>query len=121
MFELSQNQMTILLVGLVFGALFGPLTARSSNRREPIYGGLPAHFFHILAAIALVAPLPSILTGLVLGEGLLGLPIAISLLLSGFVFLLIFAAFENPARIKHKPEESDEPGWTAEDAMKSGL
>ncbi len=108
------------LVGLVFGLIVGPLTARSSIRREKIYGGTPAKLLHLLAAGMYVATPPTILTGVIVGVGLKTLfPLALALIFGSLGILLIFATFEKQARPAH--DAKSERGWTAEDARTSGL
>lgn len=110
----------MLLVGLVFGLIVGPLTARSSIRREKIYGGTPAKLLHLLASGMYVATPPTILTGVIVGVGLKTLfPLALLLIFGSLGILIIFAIFEKQAR--PAPDAKSERGWTAEDARTSGL
>ncbi|KAB2857689.1 MAG: hypothetical protein F9K46_12650 [Anaerolineae bacterium] len=110
----------MLLVGLVFGLIVGPLTARSSVRREKIYGGTPAKLLHLLASGMYVATPPTVLTGVVVGVGLKTLfPLALLLIFGSLGVLLIFATFETRARPIANAKLDH--GWTAEDARKSGL
>ncbi len=121
---LSQDQMTILIAALAFAVTLGPLTARSTIKREPLYGGFPAHLFNFLGSMGFVALLPSVLAGLLIGAGLAGLPVAIVLLLSSLLFFMIAAIFELPARKRLKldaPQQDDEPTWTEANARQSGL
>ncbi len=110
----------MLLVGLGFGLIVGPLTARSSNRREKIYGGTPAKSLHLLASGMYVATPPTVLTGVIAGVGLRTLfPLALVLIFGSLGVLLIFATFEKQAR--PASDAKSDRGWTAEDARKSGL
>lgn len=110
----------MLLVGLGFGLMVGPLTARSSMRREKIYGGMPAKGLHLLASGMYVATPPTILTGVFAGVGLKTLfPLALVLIFGSLGVLMIFAAFEKQAR--PASDAKSDRGWTAEDARKSGL
>lgn len=102
------------------GLILGSLTARSSHRRDPVIGGLPAQVFHWLSAVAFVAILPSVLTGLILGVIHFAIPIAIGMLFASMAAAGLYAVFELPAR-KARPVMVEDRGWTAEDALKSGL
>ncbi|MBZ0317633.1 MAG: hypothetical protein K8L91_14525 [Anaerolineae bacterium] len=110
----------MLLVGLVFGLIVGPLTARSSIRREKIYGGTPSKSLHLLASGMYVATPPTILTGVIVGVGLKTLfPLALALIFGSLGVLMIFAIFEKQARPVR--DTKLDRGWTAEDARTSGL
>lgn len=113
-----------LAVCVIFAAILGPLTARSSMRREPVYGGLAARVFHLIGASAVIGVVPGVLTALILGGGFrVALPIALMFLAVSFAALLLFALFERPARTAHLAHlaQRQDQGWTAEDARKSGL
>jgi hypothetical protein len=119
---MTTNQIIILAISLIFALILGPLTARSSARREPIYGGLPAHIFHVLGSMAFVALVPTVLTGIILGEGLAALPYAVALLVTSLLSVFIFAIIEKPARQRNMPKAVEtDVAWTAEDAARSGL
>jgi hypothetical protein len=106
---------------IIFAAIFGPLTARSSMRRAPIYGGVLAKAFHLLGASAIIGVVPGVITALILGGGFgVAFPVALLFLAIGFGTLLLFAIFERPARTLHLVQEQSR-GWTAEDARTSGL
>jgi hypothetical protein len=110
-----------LIISAVFGIVVGPLTARSSNRREPIYGGVTAHVFHVAGAIAYAAVLPAVLSALILGGGFrTAAPLALALVAASLLALTLFAVVERPIRI-HRLDERKESGWTEEDARTSGL
>ena len=112
------------IVCIIFAVIFGPLTARSSLRREPVHGGLLPVLFNLLGASALVAVLPGVITALVLGGGFrLAFPLALACVAISLGALMIFAALEYPARSRFEAEQQrkTEQGWTEEDARRSGL
>lgn len=110
----------MLLVALTFGLIVGPLTARSSMRREKVYGGTPAKALHLLASGMYVAAPPTILTGAFAGVGFKTLlPLALAMIFGSLGVLIIFATFEKEARPATVTKL--DRGWTAEDARKSGL
>jgi uncharacterized membrane protein (DUF485 family) len=112
-----------LLVGLAFAVVFGFLTARSSNKREKIYGGLLAQVFHYIGAGSFVAVLPVVLTSLIVGGGFkLAFPMGVGFLVTSLVALVVFAIFERPALEAAKRKiKTEDRGWTKEDAISSGL
>lgn len=106
-----------LLIGLGFGLVLGYFTARSSARREKIYGGQAAMIFHYIGAAAVTGVLPVVLSSLILGGGFgTAFPLAISFMLTGFLSLVIFAIIEQPARSVQLAK-----GWTEQDARTSGM
>ena len=110
-----------LTISLVFGIVVGALTARSSHRREPIYGGVPAHVFHVAGAIAYAAVLPAVLSTLILGGGFrTAATLALTLVTTSLLTLMLFAVVERPVR-NQRLNQRDESGWTEEDARTSGL
>jgi MFS family permease len=111
----------MLLVGAAFAVVFGPLTARSTERREKIYGGTVARVLNLIASVLFVAIVPTVLTGVILGHGFLGLPYALAYFLASFIVLLIYAMIERPAREANVTERSIVQGWTEQDARSSGL
>ncbi|NWG15121.1 MAG: hypothetical protein HXY41_00665 [Chloroflexi bacterium] len=116
---MDRTSLTLLIVAALIVVFCVPL-ARSSNRRDQIYGGAAARFFHFIGAAAYVGVLPSALFGsFLVGPLKLGIPLALGLLAISLLALLLYAVFEQPARAKRVPEK--ERGWTAEDALKSGL
>jgi hypothetical protein len=112
-----------LLVGLAFAVVFGFFTARSSNRREKIYGGLLAQAFHYIGAGSFVAVLPVVLVSLIVGGGFnLAFPMGVGFLVTSLAALVIFAFFERPAlEAAKRSEAAEDHGWTKEDAISSGL
>lgn len=114
-----ENAQVALLVGLGCAAALGYFTARSSARREKIYGGQAALIFHYIGAAAVTGVLPVVLASLILGGGFgTAFPLAVSFMITGFVALVIFAVIEQPARSKHVQTSR---GWTEHDARTSGL
>ena len=106
-----------ILIGVGFGLVLGYFTARSSARREKIYGGQVAHLFHYLGSAAVTGVLPVGLSSLILGAGFgTAFPLGVSFMIAGFLALVIFAVLEHPARASHVPQ-----GWTEQDARTSGL
>lgn len=106
-----------LLIGLGFGLVLGGFTARSSARREKIYGGRAALAFHYIGASAVTGVLPVVIASLILGGGFgTAFPLALSFMLTGFLALVIFAVIEQPARSSHLAK-----GWTEQDARTSGM
>ena len=83
------------LVVLFCAVVFGPLTARSSNRRETIYGGAIAQVLHLAACMSFVGMIPGVLTALITGAGFeLAFPLALSLFALSVVILMVFALIE---------------------------
>lgn len=116
---MDRTQLTLLIVGAIIVLASIPL-ARSSNRRDKVYGGVAAQLFHFIGAAAYVGVLPAALVGSILvGPFALGIPLAVGLLAVALVMLFVYAIFERPARLALKPAE--DRGWTAEDALHSGL
>lgn len=118
------NELLVWGIAVVFALIFGPLTARSSMRRDKIHGGTVAQLVHGLACVAMMMVLPLILGSIFIGHNA-GYGIVFGLGLIGVCggLLVIFATFENAPRQAYlktlKPKE--DKGWTAEDALKSGL
>lgn len=82
----------------VFALIFGPLTARSAHRREPVRGGVIAQLFHLLGAIAFIAVLPGVLVSLIAGGGFRqAFPLGVALLLLSLALFVVFAVFERGA------------------------
>lgn len=114
--------LTALAIGIGIGLIAGIFIARRSAREAPIYGGLPALALHYIGASLFVSALPSALTSLILGRGLLGaLTAAFTCVIASLIAFLIFATVEAPARAARAPQEQEEEVWTAEKARTSGL
>ncbi len=110
-----------LLVALVFAAMTGPWVARSSSRRQPVYGGVIAQIFHSMGAGAFAAAVPGVIAALIQGGGFgTALPVIFTCLGVSLLALLCFAVIERPARAAQGIQPEDH-GWTAEDARTSGL
>ena len=110
-----------LLIGLGFALILGYLTARGSQRREPIYGGRLAQILHYIGAAGVTGILPVVLASLILRGGFaLAFPLALSFMGTSLVALLLFALIEYPAR-ELAQQAAQERGWTEEDARSSGL
>ncbi|MBC7869452.1 MAG: hypothetical protein H7Y09_01325 [Chitinophagaceae bacterium] len=117
---MTHHVLEILAVSVVFGIIFGPLIARSSSRREKVYGGALAQVFHVIGAGAMVGILPGVIAGLIFGGGFgTAFPVALGLLATSLFSMVLFAIVEKPAR--PAPQPTEDRGWTEEDARKSGL
>jgi hypothetical protein len=117
---MDSELVTVLVISLLFALVFGPATARSANRRQPVHGGALAHLFHTIGAGAFVAVLPGVLTGLIVGAGFVpSFLLAVGFLLLSYVALLAFAVVERPAAARAQAEAAR--GWTEDDARASGL
>lgn len=109
-----------ILIGLACGAVLGALTARSSNRRDRVYGGPLAHLFHYLGAAFFVSALPGVLATIVLGQGIVrAVAVGAGFVLLSLVTLFVYALFERGARPVVVSQQDEE--WTAEKARTSGL
>jgi hypothetical protein len=92
---MDETLVQVLLIATVFGLVFGPLTARSSHRAQPVQGGLAAHLFHLIGTMAFVAALPSVLATLILGGGfVMAVAVAAALIALSLLALLVFAVLE---------------------------
>ena len=107
---------------ILFGLVAGYFTSQSSNKRETIYGGTIAKLFNYLAACLMVTLTPTVLTlVIVLRTGILpALAVAISMVILANILLIFFAIAEKPAKEARAKLLADR-GWTAEDAISSGL
>ncbi len=115
------SELLTLIVGVVLAVVLGFFTARSSHRREPIYGGLMAKVFHYIGAGLFVAIAPTVLiSALILKTGHLIIPLVLGFAASSYIALLIHAIFERPA-YEAALRAREARGWTAEDAQTSGL
>lgn len=118
------NEPLVWGITIVFALIFGTLTARSSMRREKIHGGTVAIIFNWIASVVMLMVLPLILGSIFIGHNA-GYGIVIGLLLIGVcgILLVIFAVFEKAPRDAYLKTliPKEDKGWTAEDALKSGL
>lgn len=109
----------IIIVSLALGIIFCIPAARSSVKKDKIYGGTLAEIFHFIGVAAYLAVLPAALLGTFLvGPLKLGIPLALTYLGIALVALLLYAVFERPARAQLALEDR---GWTEQDARSSGL
>jgi hypothetical protein len=112
--------LTAILIGLACGLVLGVFTARSSARRDRVYGGVLAQVFHYLGAASFVSALPGVLAAVFLGQGVLrAAAVGFGFMLLSLALLLVYALFERGARARlpAAPAES----WTADKARTSGL
>ncbi|NJL93563.1 MAG: hypothetical protein HC915_07450 [Anaerolineae bacterium] len=65
-YDLSQAErmVYVFLASCVLGLVLGVFLQRSSVRRMPVRGGLPAQFFHYLAASAIAVLIPGLVLGI---------------------------------------------------------
>lgn len=118
---------TAIIFGIAFGLVAGIFVQRSSNNRDPIYGGGAARLLHYLGA-STVSAMPVTVIGVVIalhGNGLgvrLGYALLTGLSLGVVMYttMFIFATIERPAR-EHALRQKAEAGWTEKDARTSGL
>lgn len=113
------NALLPVVIGLLVGFIAGIFAVRASEKREPLYGGMPAKVFHYLGASLFIAALPSALLELITGQGF-GTALVASFSLFGLslIVLFIYAIFERPALARRQPANE---GWTEEKARASGL
>lgn len=104
---------------VVFAVAASFPVAKSSQKRDKIYGGTAARSFHYLGVLSYLVVLPSALIGSILiGPLEFGIPVAVAALLVSIVCLMLYAVFEQPARAALPSEDH---GWTEKDARTSGL
>ena len=114
-----ERSVLALLIGIACAVVFGYFTARASARRDMIYGGQVARFFHYIGAAAASGTVPVVLANVFLGQGFGGAVLsAISFFAVGFISLVIYAMLDLPAR---QQLADDDSGWTKEDALTSQL
>lgn len=105
----------------VFAVLLGPPTARSSARREPIYGGLPSQIFNLAASVNMLAVVPGVLGSIVFGAGpITGIAFGVTFMILAFASLLAFSLVERGPRFSALRQIKDLE-YTKEDARQSGL
>lgn len=96
------------IIGLGISLVLGIFMSMESAKRQPIYGGLPAVFFHYLSSSTMSALIPLIFVGLVnrlyiiqmISLGLLSLAIT-------WVFLLLYAVFESQVDMSQIQQERE--------------
>ncbi len=119
---MESTHLIAIAVLVAFGFGFGALTARASQARQKIHGGSTAKLFHYLACAVMTALTPTALTSIfVFHVGLLGAIIVIvSMFLLALALLIPYSIVETPAQAAYE-KSKQERGWTAEDALRSGL
>jgi hypothetical protein len=118
------NELLVWGITVGFALIFGPLVARSSMRRDTVHGGIVAQIFHALACVVMMMVLPLILGSIFIGHNAgYGIIVAFGLFAICGVLLTIFAIFEKAPREAYLKTiiPKEDKGWTAEDALKSGL
>jgi hypothetical protein len=107
------------IVGLALGLIFSFYVRRKSIAEEKIYGGTLAQVFHYLGVLAFCMTLPTVISAGILRSGFLpSVALGFTCVILAFVFLLIFAVIEQPARAGITPQEEV---WTEEKARDSGM
>jgi len=100
---MDENLLQTLIVAGLAAIILGPMTARSSLRRQPIHGGLPALVLHLLGTAAFVTVIPGVLTALIVGGGFgLAFPFGVAMLLLSLLLFFLFGLLEAP----HAPPEN---------------
>jgi hypothetical protein len=117
---MDDRLLIMLGVSVAFGLIVGPFVARMSSNKEKIHGGFLSQLFHFIAVVLFTGLVPGVITGIIVGEGLLVIPIAFAMLGVVAVSLILFATVENAPRKAALSKKVDR-GWTEEDARKSGL
>ena len=119
---------TAIIFGIAFGLVAGFFVQRSSQNRDPIYGGVTAQALHYIGA-STVSAMPVTVLGVIIATHDLGvflvrlgyaLLTALSLGVVMYGSMYIFAMVERPAR-EQALRQKAELGWTEEDARTSGL
>lgn len=115
---MDNTTITVIVTALI-GVLGSFPAAHISERRERIYGGLPAKLFHQIGIGFYLGIIPAALLGTFLvGPLRLGIPLAFTCLGIGLSMLFLYSIFERPARVGLVAEDH---GWTEADARSSGL
>ncbi|MBL8163615.1 MAG: hypothetical protein JNJ61_16640 [Anaerolineae bacterium] len=110
----------VLLITVVFAVLASFPVARQSRKKDAVHGGLLAGLFHHIGVGAYLAILPAALVGsIIVGPLEFGIPVALTSLAIAVLALLLYAIFEQPARVGLAA--SEDRGWTEQDARTSGL
>lgn len=104
---------------LAFGAYFGGMVARASEKACPIHGGPLARAFHFAACAVMTIGAPAVLLEIFVLRMISPLLILAGVIVSLFTLLFAYALIEQPARLRFQAPE--DRGWTSEDARKSGL
>jgi hypothetical protein len=107
------------LIGLALGIVFSIYVRRKSILEEKIYGGTLAQVFHYLGVLGFCMTLPTVISAGILRSGFLpSVALGFGCVILAFIFLLIFAVIEQPARAGITP---DDEVWTEEKARASRL
>lgn len=119
---MTNTEIIAVIALTAFGLIFGVLTARGSNRRDPIHSGPPGQVLHYLACSVVSAITPTILVSLfVLHVGFIrAVLIAVLMFAAALLLLMGYAAVERPAKQAYEREQANK-GWTEADARASGL
>jgi|GEM_PF-1572126 len=103
---MNRDLLEILAVSVVFGVIFGPLIARSSSRREKVYGGTLAQVFHMIGAGAMAGLLPGIFTSLIVGGGFReAFPVALGLLATSLFRCCCLRLWKDPPAMPSSPSK----------------
>jgi hypothetical protein len=107
------------IIGLALGLVFSFYVRRKSILEEKIHGGALAQVFHYLGCLGFCMTLPTVISANLLRTGFLpSVALGFSCVILAFIFLLVFAVIEQPARAGIAPEEEI---WTEEKARASRL
>jgi hypothetical protein len=103
---MTEEWMQVIAAGLVVGLALGYFMQRESRKRQQIYGGLPAEFFHYLASAAISGLIPAIFIAIFSGLPILRIiATGMSFSLTSFLMLLLYAVFESQAEVPVQAEE----------------
>ena len=107
------------VIGLGLGVVFSFYVRHKSILEEKIYGGMLAQIFHYLGVLGFCMTLPTVISANLLRTGFLpSVALGFSCVILAFLFLLIFAVIEQPARAGITAEDEV---WTEEKARASRL
>ncbi|MCU0465940.1 MAG: hypothetical protein MUF38_15405 [Anaerolineae bacterium] len=113
-------ELWMLVMGGLAALIFGPRTARSSERREPIYGGTTAKTLNLIASCLFTAVPVVVLTGLITGFGWRSIIVALTMIGTSLLVTFAYGWVETPARA-NAPKRGITNTWTEQDARSSGL
>jgi hypothetical protein len=113
-------ELWMLLIGGAGALILGPRTARSTEKREAIYGGTPAKLLNLIASCLFTGVPFVVLTGLFTGYGWRTIVVALSIIGVSLLVTLAYGAVEHPAR-QNAPKRGITNTWTEQDARTSGL
>lgn len=115
-----ETQYIVLLLGILFGLGLGIRTEQSSSKREPVYGGGSARFFHYLMSATATAMPVTIIACAIAGGIIFAIVVAVCLATTLWGSALAFASVERSARETALAQKAAQ-GWTEQDARTSGL